>query len=75
LLYETGIHVARERKDFCLRAGALDPFGGLEPVHLRHGDIYDYNIGVQFFRLRDGILPVADVSDHIHIRLRGDKRL
>jgi hypothetical protein len=45
-----------------------DDLGGLQPVHDRHADVHQHDVGPQRPRLADRLDPVAGLADHAQVR-------
>ena len=48
------------------------PARGLDAVQLRHGDVHDDHVGMQFLGQLHGFAAVAGLAHDLHVGLRGE---
>ncbi len=61
---------AGQHQDTCFRLTGRDAANGLNPIHLRHHQVHQDDVGLEPFCLGHRLPPVFCLSHHFNVRLR-----
>src|SRR5277367_2052051 len=65
--------VLREDQHFGGGQRLLDLWRGFQPVHLRHGNVHNHDIGLQLSRHSDGCRAIGGLADNLPLLARGEQ--